>query len=62
MKDLQVGDVVKIRYAEETVYSEIAKITEEFQKNGTRIVILWKSDNNGIWEAKENSKINKLSI
>jgi len=61
MKDLQVGDVVEVRYAEETVFSQIANITEDFQKNGTRIVILWKSNGNGIWQAKETSKINKVS-
>ena len=60
MKDLQVGDVVQIRYAEETVHSEIASITEDFQKNGTRIVILWKSNGNGIWQAKETTKITKV--
>jgi hypothetical protein len=60
MKDLQVGDVIKIRYAEETVNSEIAKITEDFQNNGTRLIILWKSNGNGIWQAKENTKVNKL--
>ena len=60
MKDLQVGDVVEIRYAEETVHSEIANITEDFQKNGTRIVILWKSNGNGIWQAKETTKISKV--
>jgi hypothetical protein len=61
MKDLQVGDVVEVRYAEETVFSQIANITEDFQKNGTRIVILWKSNGNGIWQAKETTKINKVS-
>lgn len=60
MLDLQVGDIVRVRYAEETVDSKIATITEDFQKNGKRIIILWNSNGNGIAEAKETTKITKL--
>ena len=60
MIDLQVGDIVRIRYAEETVDAKIASITENFQKNGKRIITLWNSKGNGITEAKETTKVTKL--
>jgi DNA/RNA endonuclease YhcR with UshA esterase domain len=66
MKDLQVGDIVLVRYAEQTVFAKIDSITEDFQKNGVRYISLWRSEeevklgkSKGIWSAKENTFIQK---
>ena len=68
MKDIQVGDVVVIRYAEEKVFAKVDSITEDFQKNGVRIVSLWRSDeevamgkSKGIWQAKETTFMKKAN-
>jgi hypothetical protein len=68
MKDIQVGDVVVIRYAEEKVFAKVDIITEDFQKNGVRIVSLWRSDDEvaigkskGIWQAKETTFMQKTN-
>jgi len=68
MKDIQVGDVVVIRYAEEKVFAKVDTITEDFQKNGVRVVTLWRSDDEvamgkskGIWQSKENTFLQKVN-
>jgi len=68
IKDIKVGDVVVIRYAEEKVFAKVDSITEDFQKNGVRVVFLWRSDDEvamgkskGIWQAKETTFVQKLN-
>lgn len=68
IKDIQVGDVVAIRYAEEKVFAKVDSITEDYQKNGVRIVTLWRSDeevamgkSKGIWQAKETTFVQKVN-
>lgn len=68
MKDIQIGDVVVVRYAEQKTFAKVDSITEYFQKNGVRIVSLWRSDDEvamgkskGIWEAKETTFMQKVN-
>jgi hypothetical protein len=68
MKDIQIGDVVVIRYAEEKVFAKVDSISEDFQKNGVRIVSLWRSNeevamgkSKGIWQAKETTFMQKVN-
>jgi hypothetical protein len=68
MKDIQIGDVVVVRYAEQKAFAKVDSITEYFQKNGVRIVSLWRSDDEvamgkskGIWEAKETTFMQKVN-
>lgn len=66
MKDIQIGDVVMVRYAEQTVFAKVARIEEDFQKNGVRVISLFRSQeevamgkSEGIWTAKETTYIKK---
>ena len=68
MKDVQVGDVLRIRYAEETVFAKVDSITEDYQKNGVRYIELWRSDEEvamgkakGIFGAKETTFVQKVN-
>ena len=55
--EVNVGDIVTVRYADETCSYEVARIEEQFQKNGTRQIILYREDGRMIWVAKETTKI-----
>lgn len=68
MKDIQVGDVIVVRYAEQTSIAKVDSITEEFQKNGVKWISLWRSDeevamgkSKGIWSSKENTFVRKVN-
>lgn len=57
MKDLKIGDVVKINYAFHNEFEQIAKIEEQFQVNGIRQIVLFHENGNILTVAKETTKI-----
>ena len=59
MNEVNVGDFVVVRYADETCTLQVTKIEEQFQVNGKRQIILYRADGRMIWVAKEETKITK---
>jgi ribosomal 50S subunit-recycling heat shock protein len=55
--EVKIGDIVTVRYADETCSCQVFKIEDQFQKNGIKQIILYREDGRMIWVAKETTKI-----